>query len=74
MKKRSVSLSQSRMLGSSQALLKIKKSAILKIKAHRRSKKNTYDVKELKYSFTRDDLIILPMKKGMPWASPSLDA
>ena len=73
MKKRSVSLSQSRMLGSSQALLKIK-GTILKIKADRRSKKNTYDVKELKYSFTRDDLIILPMKKGMPWASPSLDA
>ena len=66
MKKRSMSLSQSRMLGSSQALLKIK--------AHRRSKKSTYDVKELKYSFTRDDLIILTMKKGMPWASPSLDA
>ena len=66
MKKRSVSLSQSRMLGSSQALLKIK--------AHRCSKKRTYDVKELKYSFTRDDLIILPMKKWMPWASPSLDA
>ena len=73
MKKRSVSLSQSRMLGSSQTLLK-NKSTILKIKAHRRSKKSTYDVKELKYSFTRDDLIILPMKKGMPWASPSLDA
>ena len=71
MKKRSVSLSQSRMLGSNRVYLKIK---VLKIKAHRRSKKSTYDVKELKYSFTRDDLIILPMKKGMPWASPSLDA
>ena len=55
MKKRSVSLSQSRMLG-----IKFieNKSAILKIKAHRRSKKSTYDVKELKYSFSRDDLII----------------
>ena len=31
-------------------------------------------MKELKYSFTRDDLISLLMKKGMPWASPSLDA
>ena len=55
MKKRSVSLSQSRMLGSNQ--VDHKKNKILKIKAHRRSKKSTYDVKELKYSFTRDDLI-----------------
>ena len=73
MKKRSVSLSQSRMLGSNQVDHK-NKNNILKIKAHRRSKKSTYDVKELKYSFTRDDLIILTMKKGMPKASPSLDA
>ena len=73
MKKRSVSLSQSRNARVQSSFIE-NKSAILKIKAHRRSKKSTYDVKELKYSFTRDDLIILTMKKGMPWSSPSLDA
>ena len=45
MKKRSVSLSQSRMLGSNQVDHEIKNN-ILKIKAHRRSKNSTYDVKE----------------------------